>query len=148
MAAYRNDLAIQAATRRATALTDELRGGADWRAATGPWVPAGVTEPTSTTPRFIRRGEAAVPAPVSEAAFKAGEPAGAPLYGTTALESGDAVVWTVTYVRRGSPGALAPAQRAAALRDAREWSAYRDATVYVAKLRAEAEVQVNPQLFQ
>lgn len=148
MAAYRKDLAAEAATRRAAALADELRGGADWREATRPWIPAGVTEPTSTTPRFIRRGEAAVPAPVSEAAFKAGEPAGAPLYGTTALDSGDAVVWTVTYVRPGSPGALAPAQRVAALRDAREWSAYRDASVYVAKLRAGAEVQVNPQLFQ
>jgi len=148
MAAYRQDLATEAAVRRAAALADELRGGADWSEVTRPWVPAGVTEPTSTTLRFIRRGEAAVPAPVSDAAFKAGQPAGAPLYGTTALESGDAVVWTVTYVRPGSPGALAPAQRAAALREAREWSAYRDASVYVAKLRAEAEVQVNPQLFQ
>ena len=147
-AGYTADLARQAATQRATALAEELRAGADWREATRSWVPAGAAEPASTTLRFIQRGEAAVPPPVREAAFRARQPAGAPVYGTTALPSGDAVVWTVTYVRPGSSGALSPEQRNAALRDAREWSAYRDASTYVAKLRADAEVQVNPQLFR
>jgi hypothetical protein len=107
-----------------------------------------VPDPSSATLRFIRRGEPAVPPAVSTAAFKAGQPDGKPLYGTATLASGDAAVWTVTYVRPGSPATLAPAQRAAALREARDQASFRDASVYLAKLRSDAEVELNPQLFQ
>jgi peptidyl-prolyl cis-trans isomerase D len=148
-AAYRAALAREAAGRRAAALAEELRAGASWREVAQPWIPAGAGQPTSAVLRFIRRDEAAVPPSVSAAAFTAPEPAGgAPVFGTAALGTGDAVVWTVTYVRPGSPAALSPAQRAQALRDARDRMALRDASAYVEQLRAGAEVKVNPQLLQ
>jgi len=147
-AAYGLEQARKLAAEKAAALVGELRGGADWNAVAAQWIPKDVTDPSSARLRFIRRGEPAVPPAVSMAAFKAGQPDGKPVYGTTTLGSGDAAIWTVTYVREGSPATLAPAQRAAALREAREQSSVRDASVYLAKLRADAEVEVNPQLFQ
>ena len=148
VAAYTLEQARKLAGERAAALADELRDGADWNAVAAGWIPKDVTDPSSARPRFIRRGEPAVPPAVSTAVFKAGQPEGKPVYGTATLASGDAAIWTVTYVRPGSPATLAPAQRAAAMREAREQSSLRDASVYIAKLRSEADVKVNPQLFQ
>jgi peptidyl-prolyl cis-trans isomerase D len=147
-AAYTTEQARKIAGERAAALAEELRGGADWNSLAKQWVPADVPDPSSATLRFIRRGEPAVPPAVSTAAFKVGQPDGKPLYGTATLASGDAAVWTVTYVRPGSPATLAPAQRAAALREARDQASFRDASVYLAKLRSDAEIELNPQLFQ
>ncbi len=147
-AALEAEMARQAASERAAALAEELAAGAEWNGAARPWLPVGATEPTSATPRFVRRGEAAVPSEIIAAAFRAGAPAGSPLYGTTGLASGDTAVWTVTYVRPGSPASLSPAQRAEAMRTARDASSLRDASVYVTKLRSQAEVKVNPQLFE
>jgi len=147
-AAWAVEQARKAAGQRAASLAEELRAGAEWQAVAGSWIPAGVTDPSSASLRFIRRGEPAVPPAVSAAAFQAGQPDGKPLFGTAKLASGDAAVWTVTYVRPGSPAGLAPAQRAAALREAREQASFRDASVYVSRLRSNAEVEVNPQLFQ
>ena len=147
-AALKDELARKAAAERAAALAAELSGGAAWSAVAKPWVPAGTAGPTSATLRFARRGEAALPVPVAEAAFKAGTPAGVPLYGTATLDSGDAVVWTVVQVKPGSPASLSPAERAEAARVARDRVRYRDASVYVEQLRSTAEVNVNPQLFE
>jgi peptidyl-prolyl cis-trans isomerase D len=147
-AAYAAEQARKAAGQRAVELAAELRGGADWEKVTAQWIPKDVTDPSSARLRFIRRGEPAVPPAVSTAAFKAAGPDGQPVYGTATLASGDAAVWTVTYVRPGSPATLSPAQRAAALNAARDQARFRDAAVYLAKLRADAEVEVNPQLFQ
>ena len=148
VAAYTVEQARRLAGDRAAALAEELRNGADWDAVAAEWIPRDVTDPSSARLRFIRRGEPAVPPAVSTAVFKAAQPEGQPVYGTATLASGDAAVWTVTYVRPGSPATLAPAQRAAALQEAREQTGARDVMVYLEKLRAEAEVEVNPQLFQ
>jgi peptidyl-prolyl cis-trans isomerase D len=147
-AAYAVEQARMAAGQRAAALAEELSGGADWDTVAGQWIPKDVTDPSSARLRFIRRSEPAVPPAVSAAAFRAVEPEGKPVYGTAILASGDAAVWTVTYVRPGSPATLSPAQRAAALNEARDQARFRDAAAYLAKLRADAEVEVNPQLFQ
>jgi len=147
-AAFAEEQARAAAARRAAALVEELRGGAEWDVVASKWIPEDVTDPSSASLRFIRRAEPAVPPAVSAAAFRAGQPEGRPAYGTATLASGDTAVWTVTYVRPGSPAALAPAQRAAALNEARDQNRFRDAAVYLAQLRAAAEVEVNPQLFQ
>ena len=62
--------------------------------------------------------------------------------------AGDTAVWTVTYVKPGSPAALSPAERAQAMRTARDRASFQDASVYVTALRSKAEVKVNPQLFE
>ncbi len=147
-AALAAESARQATAARAAALTEELRGGGSWAATAKPWIPAEATDPTSATLRFVRRGEAAVPAEITAAAFKAGQPAGKPLYGTTTLASGDTAVWTVTYVKPGSPASLSPAERAQSMRNARDQASVQDASVYVTALRSKAEVNVNPQLFE
>jgi peptidyl-prolyl cis-trans isomerase D len=148
LAAYAVEQARKITAERAAALAQQLRDGADWDSVARQWIPKDVTDPSSASLRFIRRGEPAVPPAVSSAAFKASPPEGKPVYGTATLASGDAAVWTVTYVRPGSPATLTPAQRAAALNEARDQARFRDAAVYLAKLRADAEVEVNPQLFQ
>jgi peptidyl-prolyl cis-trans isomerase D len=142
------DTARQGASERAEALVGELRAGAEWSALARPWIPREATDPTSATLRFIGRGEAAVPREITAATFKAGEPAGKPIYGTTKLATGDTAVWTVTYVKPGSPASLSPADRAQTMQEARDKSAMHDASVYVTALRSTAEVNVNPQLFE
>jgi len=148
VAALAVESARQATAARAAALAEELRGGGSWATTAKPWIPAEATDPTSATLRFVHRGEAAVPAEITAAAFKAGQPAGQPLYGTTTLASGDTAVWTVTYVKPGSPATLSPAERAQAMRTARDRASFQDASVYVTALRSKAEVKVNPQLFE
>jgi len=144
-AALEADMAREAAARRAAELADELRGGAAWTTAVKPWT--GGTDTTSTL-HFIHRNDAAVPAEITAATFKAGDPAGKPIYGTSTLGSGDAAVWTVTFVKQGATATLSPADRAQAMNAARDASAMQDATVYVDELRANADVQVNPALFE
>jgi peptidyl-prolyl cis-trans isomerase D len=148
VAALVGEASSQAAARRAEALVGELRAGAEWGSLAKPWIPAEATDPTSAVLRFINRNEAAVPAEIVASTFQAGEPAGKPLYGATALASGDTAVWTVTYVKPGSVAPLSPAQRAQAMREARDRASFQDASVYVTALRSKAEVKVNPQLFE
>jgi peptidyl-prolyl cis-trans isomerase D len=148
VAALEMDTARQAASKRADQMAEELRAGAEWTATTRSWIPAGAAEPTSATLRFIHRKDETVPTEITAAAFKAGDPAGKPIYGTSALGSGDAAVWTVTFVKPGAPGSLSPAERAQVVRNARDRTAMQDATVYVTELRANADVQVNPALFE
>ena len=148
VAALAVESARQATAARAAALAEELRGGGSWATTAKPWIPAEATDPTSATLRFVHRGEAAVPAEITAAAFRAGQPAGQPLYGTTTLASGDTAVWTVTYVKPGSPATLSPAERAQAMRTARDRASFQDASVYVTALRSKADVKVNPQLFE
>jgi peptidyl-prolyl cis-trans isomerase D len=148
IAALEADMARQAAAKRADQLLGELRNGASWTAVAGDWVPATAAEPASATLHFVHRSEATVPTEITAAVFKAGNPAGKPIYGTTALGTGDTAVWTVTFVKPGAPDKLSPAERAQVAREAREKSAMQDVTVYIAELRAKAEVQVNPALFE
>ena len=54
----------------------------------------------------------------------------------------------INIVKPGSPATLSPAQRAQAMRTARERASFQDASVYVTALRSKAEVKVNPQLFE
>jgi peptidyl-prolyl cis-trans isomerase D len=147
-AALEADLARQAAAKRAAQLVEELRGGAAWLATANSWIPAGEKEPTTATLHFVHRQDPATPAPIVAAAFKAGDPTGKPIYGSSTLDSGDTAVWTVTFAKPGAPGMLSPAERAQAVRDARNTAALQDATVYVTQLRATADVQVNPALFE
>lgn len=148
VAAYLDQEAAKAALNRAGALAVELRGGAEWATLVRPWVPRDAVEPTSVTARMVTRSEAAVPPMVTEAAFAAAAPSEGSVYGVTSLGTGDAVVWRLGGVLPGSLGGLPPQLREQSRQEARQRAAFSDMATYMAGLRREAEVEVNPQLFQ
>ncbi len=142
--ALRADLARQEAAARAAAVVEALRSGTAWAAATQPWAAGG----DGSTPRFVGRDDASVPPAVSEAVFKAGSAAAGPRHGIASLASGDTAIWVVNAVMPGTLASLPQEQRAETVRAAREQSAYQDSAVYVHQLRAEADVKINPRLFE
>ncbi len=134
------------AVDKAASVSTELTGGADWAAATNAWRSAAVASSTDQA-RLVRRDEALVPAEIRDEAFRAARPEGRARFGTAQLGTGDAAVWMVSAVRPGTIAALSPAERQTALEAARESSNIADASAYVNAMRATAEVDVNPQLF-
>jgi len=146
VSATRLEKAQQLASDRADAVAAELKGGAAWDASTKTWQkPA----PVSTwSPRLVRRDDMQLPAELKTAAFKAPVPAGKPSYGTARLGTGDTAVWIVTAVRSGTLATLSPDERQREFDQARERAAMADATAYVSTMRANADVDVNPTLFQ
>jgi peptidyl-prolyl cis-trans isomerase D len=145
-AAARQEKAEQLAAARASALSKELTAGASWDAATKAWHQ---TTPAAThLPRQVRRNDPQLPGELRQAAFKAPPPAGAPRYGKATLDNGDVAIWTVTAVQSGSPTALSQEERQREFDQARERAALSDAMAYIAALRENADVDVNPQLFE
>jgi peptidyl-prolyl cis-trans isomerase D len=140
----RLESAAKLAAARAGEVVAALGKGADWAASVAPWK----GEPATSVPKAVDRQDPAVPAEVREAAFKAPAPAGAPRYGTATLATGDAAVWTVTAVEAGKLATMTADERRQAADEARDRSAMSDATVYITSMRAKAEVDVNPQLFE
>lgn len=140
--AARLEQAQQIAAERAAAVAKELQGGAAWDDATRPWQGAG------SGLRLVRRDDSLLPPEVSAAAFRAPVPQGGARYGTATLASGDTVVWRVTAVRPGSLAAVSPEDREQVMRQARERAEIADAVAYITAMRAKAEVDVNPQLFE
>jgi peptidyl-prolyl cis-trans isomerase D len=145
-AAARQEKSEQLAAARATALADELAAGASWDVATKAWQTA--APETTHRPRIARRNDAQVPGELRLAAFKTPPPAGSPRFGTATLANGDAAVWTVTAVQSGTLAALAQDERQREFEQARERAALADAMAYIAALRANADVDFNPQLFE
>jgi peptidyl-prolyl cis-trans isomerase D len=140
--AARLELAQQQAAQRAQAAVKELASGADWEQASSRWRGAGGGL------KLAQRKDEQVPAEVSAAAFRAPVPSGRPDYGTAALASGDTAIWRVSAVRPGSSAALSPEEGEEEARKARERVQLADIAAYVAALRASAEVDVNPELFE
>jgi peptidyl-prolyl cis-trans isomerase D len=147
VAAARLESAQRLAAEKATAVATHLSGGGDWAVATSPWR-SGVAESASYQPKLVRRDEALVPVEITAEAFRAARPAGRARFGTAQLGTGDAVVWMVSAVRTGTLATLSPTERQQAFEAARERANIADASVYVNAMRAAAEVDVNPQLFQ
>jgi peptidyl-prolyl cis-trans isomerase D len=145
-AAARQEKAEQLAAARASALADELAAGASWDVATKAWQqPA----PAAThLPRLARRDDMQVPGELRLAAFKAPPPAGAPRYGTATFDNRDAAVWTVIAAQSGALAALSQEERQREFDQARDRAALADAMAYIAALRENADVDVNPQLFE
>jgi len=142
--AARLEAAGKLAQARAAEAAKALAGGAAWLATVAPWRGDSGTE----TPRALTRADPDLPAEVRAAAFRAPAPAGQPQFGTAMLANGNAVLWTVTAAQPGSLKALdADAQRAA-VDQARDRAAMSDANVYVTEMRANADVDVNPKLFE
>jgi peptidyl-prolyl cis-trans isomerase D len=141
----RLEAAAKRAAARAKELVAELRNGAAWGPAVAPWAGEAATQ----VPKTAGRQEAAIPAEIREAAFRAPRPsAGKPAYGTATLANGDTAVWTVT---AAEPGKVAPATTEAGRRardEARDRMAMTDANAYISAMRGRSEVDVNPQLFE
>lgn len=128
---------------RAAELVAQLVSGAEWST-----VARQGAGQASIAPGEFGRGDPAVPAEIAAAAFRAPASAQVPAYGTADLAAGDAAVWALVRVRPGTEFMSDPAVSANATREAREFASFQDATVYVNQLRANAKVEVNPQLFQ
>ena len=142
--AARLEAAGTLAAARANAVVAELGKGAPWPATVAKWR----GEKATQDPKPVGREEAEVPAAIRDAAFRAPPPGGKPSYGTVALGNGDTAIWTVTAVDQGKLATLTPELRSRAQDEARNRAAMSDATVYVTSMRANADVDVNPQVFE
>jgi peptidyl-prolyl cis-trans isomerase D len=140
----RLEAAGKLAAARAAEAAKALEQGADWASTVAPWRGEAGTE----TPRILRRDDPAVPGEILAAAFSAPAASGKPAFGTATLPNGDAALWAVTSVQPGNIDALDAAARQAAFNEARDRQAMADATVYITTMRADAEVDVNPKLFE
>ena len=144
MEAARLEAAGKLAAARAAEAAKSLSGGAAWAATVAPWRGDAGTD----TPRALRRDDADLPAEIRDAAFRAPAPTAQPQFGTAVLANGNAALWTVTAVQPGKLDTLdADAQRAAH-DQFRDRVATTDANVYVTEMRANADVDVNPKLFE
>ena len=146
-AAARLESAQHLASEKAVAVAADLSGGGDWAVATSAWR-SGVAESASYQPKLVRRDEALVPVEITREAFRAARPEGRARFGTAQLGTGDAVVWMVSAVRTGTLATLSPTERQQAFEAARESTNIADASAYVDAMRAAANVDVNPQVFQ
>ena len=140
----RLEAAARLAAARAGEVVTELGKGAAWPAAVTKWKGEAATQ----DPKPVARKDPAVPAEVLEAAFRAPAPSGAPRYGIATLANGDTAIWTVASVEQGKFAAMTPDEKRGAHDEARNRAAMSDATVYVTSMRANAEIDVNPQLFE
>lgn len=132
------------AAARAAEIAEELSKGAAWDAATAQWR----NEAATQSPKAVRRDDAAVPAEIREAAFRVQVPSEKPRYGVAALANGDSAVWSVSAVESGKLAALSVDQQKQEHDAARDRAAMSDASVYVTSMRANADVDVNPQVFE
>jgi peptidyl-prolyl cis-trans isomerase D len=140
----RLEAAGKLAAARAADVVEALGKGADWAASVAPWK----GEAGTAQPKPVGRQAAEVPAPVREAAFRAPPPDGEPRHGVAALPNGDTAIWIVTTVEPGKLDNLSAEERRQAADEARERAAMADATAYVAAMRARADVDINPKLFE
>jgi len=140
----RLEAAGKLAAARAAEAAKALAQGADWASTVAPWRGQAGTE----LPRMLRRDDPAVPGEILAAAFSAPVAPEKPAFGTATLANGDAALWAVTSAQAGKVDSLDPAARQAAFNEARDRQAMSDATVYITTMRANAEVDVNPKLFE
>ena len=145
--AARQEQAQRLAAGRAAAIAAELGTGGDWMMATNS-LQTPVADSPIRQPRLVGRDDANVPAEVASAAFRAPRPEGRARFGTAELASGDAAVWQLSAVRSGSLAILSPAERQREAEDARERASLADAVAYISAMRAAADVDVNPQVFE
>lgn len=142
--AARLEAAGKLAAARAGEVVAALQRGAAWPASVAPWRGDG----TTLNPKPVGRSDEGVPAEVRDAAFRAQAPAGQPRYGVATLKNGDSAIWTMTEMERGKLASLAQDARRRAHDEARDRMAMSDATIYVTAMRAAADVDVNPQVFE
>ena len=140
----RLEAAGKLAAARAAEILAELEDGAAWPAAAARWTGEAATQ----APKPVGRQDPGLPAQVRDAAFRAPLAAGTPGYGVATLANGDTALWTVTAVQKGQLSAKSADEKSAARDEARDRMAMSDASVYIAAMRADADVDVNPQLFE
>ncbi len=132
------------AAARAGEILAELEKGAAWPAAAARWTGEAATQ----APKPAGRQDAGLPTEVRDAAFRAPLADGKPRYGVATLANGDTALWTVTAVQKGQLSAKTADEKRTAQDEARDRVAMSDATVYITTMRANADIDVNPQLFE
>jgi peptidyl-prolyl cis-trans isomerase D len=142
--AARLEAAGKLAAERAAAVVADFGQGTAWAAGIAQWK----NEAGTQEPKPFGRQAADVPAEVRQAAFRVPAPSGKPRYGVVTLANGDTAIWTVTSVEPGKLEPLTAEERRQAADDARQRAAMSDASVYIAAMRARADVDVNPKLFE
>ncbi|MBS0613301.1 MAG: peptidylprolyl isomerase [Proteobacteria bacterium] len=100
---------------------------------------------SASAPKFVGRGDQAVPVELREAAFSAPKPAGKPVLKTVSMSNGDTAVLAFTAVKLESPqeiqARMLKRQYADALADS-------EAMAYASEARAAAKVTLNPQALE
>ncbi len=144
IAAWRHAQAAKLAAARAQEAAAALGKGAAWAATVAPWRGDGAIP----EPKPVGRQDEAVPREIRDAAFSAPLPSGQPRFGTAALANGDAAIWTVTAVEKGKLATLTADAKRQEHDQARDRAAMSDATVYISAMRSNADIDVNPQIFE
>ena len=83
-----------------------------------------------------------------DAAFHAALAGGKPRYGVATLANGDTALWTLTAAQKGQLSAKTADEKRTTRDEARDRVAMSDATVYITSMRTNADIDVNPQLFE
>jgi len=97
-------------------------------------------------PRFVTRGEAAVPVDIRRSAFELPKPNGKPEYRSVGLQDGDAAVFALSAVREDP--AVSPQEQEFAKRQYAQQFAASEAQSYSLAARAAAKVVVNPKAIE
>jgi peptidyl-prolyl cis-trans isomerase D len=142
--AARLEAAGKLAAARAGEILAELEKGAAWPAAAARWAGEAATQ----APKPAGRQDPGLPAEVRDAAFRAPLADGKPSYGVATLANGDTALWTVTAAQKGQLSAKTADEKQSTKDEARDRIAMSDATVYITTMRTNADIDVNPQLFE
>lgn len=148
----RRQLAESEAKAAAERIAQQLQAGTGLEAALKPVgnfvatdKPAAPDAVRFQPPKFVARDEQGIAPDLMAGAFKAPVPAaGKPSVGTARLQQGDYGVYAVTAVKPGAPGPDASVER----RTLTTGKAQTDVMGYVQAMRANAEVNYNPAVFE
>ncbi|HEX4153911.1 MAG TPA: SurA N-terminal domain-containing protein [Steroidobacteraceae bacterium] len=138
VAAWKKERGTELAAQAAAAAVKRLNAGESWDSV------AKSLGLTPEAPKFVARGDQAVPLSVRQAAFEGPKPKGAPVYSNLPLSDGDAAVVAVSAVRE-EPTADPKVGYAEAQREFAQQAASADAMSYEAAVRADSKVTVNLQ---
>ena len=142
----RVELEREAARERATAAAAELRGQLEEGAA--PAEAAVAFGGTHDEARLIGRDDREVPRPVRDAAFAAPAPAAGPVVQSVALADGSQVVFLLSEVVPGNADNMAVDERRRLRDELMRRQGSEELTAYLAQLRSEASVVVQPEQFE
>jgi peptidyl-prolyl cis-trans isomerase D len=135
--AWKRQRGVELASQAAAEAAKKLNAGGSWDA-----IAKGLGG-TIQAAKFVARSDQEVPLEIREAAFRAPKPGQKPIYANVGTAQGDAAVFALTAVREDPSDANlkeADLRRQYAARVASD-----EAQAYIAAVRAQAKVTLNPQ---
>jgi|SRR5579883_901240 len=138
-AAWKKQRGTQLAAAAAAEAVKALKGGQDWDSV------AHSLGQNPPAPKFVSRSDQAVPVAVRRDAFDAPKPTDKPTYEAVPLDNGDSAVLALTAVRE-DPDKDNAMQDAQLKRELSQQFAVAEAEGYATAARADAKVQLNPQV--